>query len=190
MNKMEIAGPVVQSSDLNLILFERQLHPELFRLYGDYSVTQGKYRASIWVVGLGHSVTVHYGNKAVSEVIVREMETIPTRGVIYRFKLKGERDLERKTPEGWTYMVSTQVELMDEPLYKSVHNDLIRHAAKRGFYHSYPQWADAELTPFTLIDHEARDAEFHLYAYHAFPAERTIVKTQSIFELPEDAARK
>ena len=29
-----------------------------------------------------------------------------------------------------------------------------------------------------------RDAEFHVHAFHAYPHERTIVKTQSIIELP------
>ena len=45
-------------------------------------------------------------------------------------------------------------------------------------------WAYGDLVPFTYIDHEARDREFHVHAFHAFPQDRTLVKTQSIFELP------
>ena len=62
--------------------------------------------------------------------------------------------------------------------------DLLRHAAKRGQFHVFEQWAESDLAPFSYIDHEARDSEFHVHAFHAFPAERTLVKTQSIFELP------
>ena len=81
-------------------------------------------------------------------------------------------------------MVSSQVEMMDEPLYKSVHNDLLRHASKRGWLHTYDQWAEGDLAPFSYIDHEARDGEFHVHVFHAFPQERTLIKSQSIFELP------
>ena len=39
------------------------------------------------------------------------------------------------------------------------------------------------LTPFTYIDYEAKPNGLHVFTYHAFPADLTIVKTQSIFEL-------
>ena len=39
------------------------------------------------------------------------------------------------------------------------------------------------LTPFTFIDYEAKPTELHVFAFHAFPDDLTIVKTQSIFEL-------
>ena len=37
---------------------------------------------------------------------------------------------------------------------------------------------------FSYIDHEAWDGQFHVHAFHSFPQERTVVKTQTIFELP------
>lgn len=184
--KMELgAGGVHQASDMHLYLYDRPLHPELFKQYGSYRVSQGRYHAQIWIVGLGHVVTVSCGQRALTELITAESEVLPTRGIITRFRMKGERDLERRSPEGWHYMVSSQVETMDEPLYKSVHNDLVKHAVKRGWYCLYDQWAEGNaLAPFSYVDHEARDSEFHIHAFHAFPAEHTLVKTQTIFELP------
>ena len=43
------------------------------------------------------------------------------------------------------------------------------------------------MTPFSYVDHEARDSEFHVHAFHTYPQERTLVKTQSIIELPSQA---
>ena len=174
----------VQAVDLHLFLYDRPLHPELFRHFADYRVRQGRYYADVWITGLGHVVTVTSGTRSLSELVWADSDVLPTRGVLTRFRMKGERDAERRTSDGWHYMVSSQVETMDEPLYKSVHNDLVRHALKRGWYCPYEQWADGDLVPFTYIDHEARDREFHVHAFHAFPQERTLVKTQSIFELP------
>lgn len=173
-----------QASDLHLFLYDRPLHPELFPHYADYQVRQTRYQAQVWVTGLSHVVTITLGQRSVTEVVAPELEVLPSRGVVTRFRMKGERDLERTLPDEWQYMVSSQVEQMEEPLYKSVHTDLCRHAGKSGWLHQYEQWADGELTPFTYIDHEARDSEFHVHAFHAFPSEYTIVKTQTIFEIP------
>lgn len=181
---MELGSVAQQVVDLHLFLFDRSLHPELFRHYADYRVEQGKYVAQVWVIGLSHVVAITSGNRTITELISNDSELLPTRGLLTRFRLKGERDHERECPNGWNYLVSSQVETMEDHLYKSVHNDLRRHASKRGWYHEFDQWAEpGEMVPFTHIDHEARDSELHVYAYHAFPAERTIVKTQSIFEL-------
>jgi len=175
---------VLQAVDLQLFLYDRPLHPELFRHFADYRIRQQHYTADIWVVGLSHVVTVACGDKSVTELVAPESEVLPARGVLTRFRMKGERDLERKASDGgWHYMVSTQVETMEEPLYKSVHNDLLRHAQVRSGFVQYEQWADGDLIPFSYIDHEARDREFHVHAFHAFPLEHTLVKTQSIFEL-------
>jgi hypothetical protein len=176
----------VQALDLNLFLYDRPLHPELFQHFADYRIRQGGYVADIWITGLSHVVTVTMGHRSVTELVFSDQEMLPTRGVLTRFRIKGERDADREAADGWHYMVSSQVETMAEPLYKSVHNDLIRHAARRGWHYAYEQWADGELVPFTYIDHEARDREFHIHAFHAFPQDRTLVKTQSIFELPSN----
>jgi hypothetical protein len=181
---MELSSIAQQALDLHLFLFDRPLHPELFRHHADFRVSQTRYFADVWIVGLGHVVTVMSGPHSITELMAPEHDLLPTRGVLSRFRLKGERDLERRLTEGWHYMVSSQVETMDEPLYKSVHNDLLRHATRRGWFHAYEEWGLGELVPFTYIDHEARDAEFHVHAFHAFPHERTIIKSQSIFELP------
>lgn len=185
MNKAEpSSSPALQAADLHLFVFDRALHPELFQRFANFRVEQARYHADIWIIGLSHVVTVTSGQRCLTELLARESDILPTRGVLSRFRLKGERDHERKTADGWSYLVSTQVETMDEALYKSVHNDLLRHSEKRGWFQAYDAWSEGELTPFTYIDHEARDREFHIYAFHAFPQERTLVKTQSIIELP------
>jgi hypothetical protein len=184
VHNTEIGHQSLQAVDLHLFVFDRPLHPELFQRFASFRVMQGKYHADIWIIGLGHLVTVTSGQRSLTELLARDSETLPTRGVLSRFRLKGERDHERKAPDGWSYMVSTQVETMDEALYKSVHHDLLRHTEKRGWFQPYEQWAEGDLVPFTYIDHEARDREFHIHAFHAYAQERTIVKTQSIIELP------
>ena len=181
---MEVGRCAQQAADLHLILLDRPAHPELFRIWRSFRVRQGEYQAEVWITGLGHLVTVASRGRFATEIVGRDTGVLPARGVVSRFRLKGERDFEKELFEGWKYMVSSQVEVMDEGLYKSVHLDLLRHGAKRGVLVTYDEWAEGELVPFSLVDHEARHCEFHIHAFHAFPAERTVVKTQSLFEVP------
>jgi hypothetical protein len=44
-------------------------------------------------------------------------------------------------------------------------------------------WMSHSLTPFTFVDYDAKPNELHVFTFHAFPEDLTIVKTQSIFEL-------
>ncbi len=184
MTDMTSGSVIQQAVDLHLFLYDRPLHPELFRLHASYRAAQGRYHADIWLVGMGHVVTVTTGQSSLIEAVVVDSEELPSRGALTRFRMKGERDLERRSPDGWHYMVSSQLEQMEEPLYKSVHWDLLRHGAKRGCMCTYDQWSDGDMAPFSYVDYEARNGEFHVHAFHAFPHERTVVKTQSIFELP------
>jgi hypothetical protein len=60
---------------------------------------------------------------------------------------------------------------------------MVRYARTRGVFHSFDDWEHEGLAPFTFLDFEAREREFHVHAFHAFPDELTLLKTQSIVEL-------
>ncbi len=72
---------------------------------------------------------------------------------------------------------------MSSNLFPSSHRDLVRYAQKRGMFYSFGEWEYDGLEPFTFVDFEAREREFHVHAFHAFPEELTLLKTQSIFEI-------
>ena len=95
VNKMELGSVAQQSADLHLFLFDRPLHPELFRHYSDHRVSQARYHADIWIIGLGHVVTITSGQRTLTELISADSDLVPTRGVLTRFRLKGERDHDK-----------------------------------------------------------------------------------------------
>ena len=72
---------------------------------------------------------------------------------------------------------------MSPRLYAKVHGDLAAHGAGRGILVPFPEWTGNGLTPFTYIDYEAKVGQLHVFAYHAFADELTLIKTQSIFEV-------
>lgn len=169
--------------DLHFLLYEKPLHPELFHIHQVKHVEQRRYAAEIWIVGLSHVVTVQIGRQCVAELIADQTELLPKSGIVTSFRFRGERDHSHCFSGDVRYILSSQVERMSSNLFPSSHRDLLRYGEKRGMFESFDEWESDGLAPFTFIDFEAREREFHVHAYHAFPEGQTLLKTQSIFEV-------
>jgi len=174
--------------ELNFCLYQRAIHPELFRIQRVQRVEQRRYQAEIWVVGLAHVVTVQYGKSILTELITEGNDLLPKVGLATSFRFRGERDHSQSFSDGAKYILSTQVERMTPQLFPATHRDYLHYARNRGLLVEFDKWTHDGLVPFTFIDFDARDSEFHVHAFHVFPEEMTLLKTQSIFEIPKLSA--
>ena len=168
---------------LRFYLFDRPLHPELFEIYHDHHIIKKAYEAQIWVTGCTHVIGFFRDRCSLVEAIADADNILPQRGQLLELAFRGERDHERKRAEEINYMMNFQVESMSPAVYSKTHHDLARMGASRGLFVPFPRWMTHSLTPFTYINYEAKPNTLHVFTYHAFPGELTIVKTQSIFEL-------
>lgn len=171
--------------ELQFCLYQRAIHPELFHIHHVKRIERARYHAEIWVVGLAHVVTVQCGNQILTELITEDTEILPKSGLATSFRFRGERDHAQSFNEGFKYILSTQVERMTPQLFPATHRDYVHYAQNRELFVLFNDWAHDGLAPFTFIDYDARDHEFHVHAFHAFPEELTLLKTQSIFEVGE-----
>jgi len=168
---------------LHFCLYQRALHPELFHIHRVKRLQQARYSAEVWVVGLAHVVTVQYGDKFLTEVITEDTEYLPKNGLAASFRFRGERDHAQSFDDGLKYLLSTQVERLTPQLFPATHRDYVHYAQNRGLFMAFDEWSHDGLTPFSFIDFDARDHELHIHAFHTFPEELTLLKTQSIFEI-------
>jgi len=168
---------------LRFYLYDRPLHPELFRIYRDERIARPAYEARIWVTGCSHVIAFFRGNRSLVEVTAGNEIHLPERGLLVELPLKGERDHEFRQTDGIDYMMNFQVETMSPAVYVKSHDDLAARGRRKGLFVPFPSWSTGELTPFSYISYQAKPAELHIFAFHALPADLSIVKTQSIFEL-------
>lgn len=168
---------------LRFFLYDRPLHPELFEIYHDHHIVKAAYEAQIWVTGCTHVIGFFRESMSMVEVTADADAMLPQRGRLLELPFRGERDHERKRAEGISYMMNFQAESMSPAVYTKTHHDLARMGAHRGLFVPFPMWMSHGLTPFTFIDYDARPNEFHVFTFHAFPEDLTIVKTQTIFEV-------
>jgi hypothetical protein len=182
---VELGQTIQRVADLKFVLYRRPLHPELFHIHKNRHLARPAYQADIWVMGLSHVVTFEAGGHCITEVTTDDIEVLPQNGMVTSFQFRGERDHQEEFDNNMQFILSTQVERMNQNLFHASHRDLMRYASTRGMVVHFEEWAQEEenLTPFTFIDWEARDRELHVQSFHVFPTDYTIVKTQSIFEI-------
>ncbi|MHC4697255.1 MAG: DUF2617 family protein [Planctomycetota bacterium] len=183
MERGHTKQPGQRVEDLQFCLYERAIHPELFHIHRVKRVEQARYHAEIWIVGLTHVVTVQCGDQVLTELIAEDTELLPKVGLATSFRFRGERDHAQSFANDMKYILSTQVERMTPQLFPATHGDYVHYAHNRGLFVSFDEWAVDGPAPFTFIDFDARDHEFHVHAFHAYPEELTLLKTQSIFEV-------
>jgi len=168
---------------LKLVVYRRPLHPELFDIHHRLPILQGEFDADIWVTGCSHLLRFSVGAESVTEVIAQAHDELPQRGLVASFRCRGERQHEYVHEEIIRYQMNFQVESMSDRLFAKTHSDLFTAAQKQGILVPFPQWQTTEHVPFCHVDHHMQRDSLHVLAYHVFPAELTVIKTQTLFEL-------
>jgi len=179
---MEAPKTNVAISELAFSLYQRPLHPELFDIYARRHLLTEKYETVLWATGGAHVVSVFAQDLCLTEVISHPEQVLPKRGLIERFRFSGQKTHKCTLSRGLNYMTDFQIEKMSPTLYRKSHVDLERFARNRGVFVRFPKQAVGGLEPFSYIDFEARREELHIHAFHAFPDQVTIVKTQSLMD--------
>lgn len=170
-------------SNQRFYLYERPLHPELFDIFRSCRLVKRSYEAHVWVTGRSHVIGFYRKGVSLVEVTADATAKLPQHGLVLELPLRGERDHEFGRTGIINYMMNFQVERMSPAVYARTHQELSSPPDRRGLFVSFPMWMAGDLTPFTYVDYQAKPSQLHVYAYHAFPEDHTIVKTQSIFEL-------
>ncbi len=124
-----------RSSGLTLTLYQRLLHPELFNILASEQVSRRAYDADIWLVEGGHVISFSAGKNTLTEVIVNRNDPVTDRGLIQTIPCRGERYHEMTSGENIKYMISTQEEQLNQPLYDATRSEVravLSSLAERG----------------------------------------------------------
>ncbi len=170
-------------SRMRFLLYDRPLHPELFDIHLDRHIVKTSYEARIWITGCAHVISFYRDRRSLVELMADPDTDLPQRGLVLELPFRGENEHEIKRAEGINYMMNFQVETMSPAVYSRTHHDLAKLGAHRGLFVPFPMWMAQSLTPFSYVDYDAKPNSLHVFAFHAFPQDLMLIKTQSIFEL-------
>ena len=171
-------------AELVFRLYGRPLHPELFEVYASRTVKRGDYRAKVDITSAGHVATWRYAGLTLTEVATSAHHPLPERRRLMSYRLKGQRDDYVKCRGRVTYHVSFQLEPVEPEVFWTYQDELARDGQRQGMFHKFDSSGRMALGAISYINVETRSRSLMIQAFHTFPDDYAIVKTQSLIQIP------
>lgn len=179
--RVEAARPDVDS--LVFRLFCRSVHPELLEVHAQTQLRQDAYTADLLICGAGHLVCFRHNGRTLCEVATSMETPLPQHRQVISRRLRGHRNESVEHDGGILYHVSYQVEQLDPDVFLHCHEELLFDAAKSRVAHRFAATTRLSPPPLSILQIEERPHSLLVHAFHTFPDNRAIVKTQSLFEI-------
>lgn len=179
-------------SDMVMSLYLRPIHPEFFKIFAWRAYEGTGYEAELWITGLSHVLTVRRtagraAERCVTEVIGPSGMPLPERGRVETLPLVGDSEAQFALRNGFTYRISYQAEqLEDADVFAAIYDDLRNQAHKEGLSCEYRvEGVERDVWPLAMTVPSHARGGFLLHAFHVFPDQKTILKTQTLIEIPQ-----
>lgn len=180
---MSVSFARPSTSDLVFHLYGRSVHPELFDVYAEREIERKAWRASLRICDAGHTVGFRCRDTTVAEVATTRRHPLPQRKRLLEKRLRGHSDEARSFECGVNYQVSYQLERLDPEVYVNIHEELMADCSRACVARVFPSENRFSPEPVSLICTEVTARSLLVHAFHTFPEECAVVKTQSLFEL-------
>jgi len=171
-------------AELVFRLYGRPLHPELFEVYSTRTVKRGGYEAKIDITSTGHVMTWRYAGLTLTEVVTSARRPLPERRRLMSYRLKGERHDRVECRGGVTYDVGFQLEPVEPEVFWTFQEELARDGQRQGMFHKFDSSGRMALGALSYINVETRSRSLMVQAFHTFPDDYAVVKSQSLIEIP------
>lgn len=169
--------------DLVFQLYGRALHPELFDILAVRRIDREDCRVTLRITRTGHVITWDNGELCLTEIAAACDDPLPERRRLLSYRLRGEHHGSISCTPGVQYQMSFQVEVLPQEIFLHVHDEILADGAKRGFLHNFQPNHRLSLAPLGFVAVEGRPGCIVIHAFHTFPDENAIVKSQSLIEM-------
>ncbi|MBX7074111.1 MAG: DUF2617 family protein [Pirellulales bacterium] len=171
-------------AELVFQLYGRALHPELFQIHETRTVSRGNYEAKIDITSAGHVVTWRYHGLTLTEVAASAQHPLPQRRRLLSARPKGTHNDRIDCRSGAVYQVSFQLEQVDPEVFWAFQQELSFDGERKGMLHHFSSSGRIALGAVSYVNIETRARCMLVQAFHTFPDDYAIVKSQSLFEVP------
>ena len=169
-------------ADLTFQVYGRPLHPELFDIQARRQIVHANFRLVVLITRTGHVISWDNENVHLTEVTAVSNQELPLRRRLLDYRLRQEHYTRLACAHGIHYQASFQVEHLLPDQFAHVHREILDDGGKRGLLHRFSMCAPIGLPPLGFVTAEFRPGCLFLTAFHTFPSEHTVVKTQSLIE--------
>lgn len=173
-----------KASDLVFQLYGRVLHPELFEIHAARSIERGGYSASVAITSGGHVISWRKDGLVLSEVAAASSSPLPQKRRLFSYRLCGERSDRMECRGGACYQMCFQLETVAPELFWTFQQELCTDGTRNGLLHRFQSGSRMALGAVSWISIETGAKSLLVQAFHTFPDDLAIVKSQTLFEMP------
>lgn len=170
-------------SDLVFRLFGRSVHPELLATFAASEFQRTAFSGNIRICEAGHVIEFRSGGQTITEITSVRSQPLPKRKRFVEKRLRGNRDEAVEFDCGVHYQVSYQLEQLDPEVFLNFHEELLIDCNRADVAHRFPSGNRLSPEPLSLIRTDVGAKSLLVHAFHTFPENCAVVKTQSLFEL-------
>jgi hypothetical protein len=171
-------------AELVFQVYGRPLHPELFEIFSTRRVSRGDYEAIVHITSAGHVVAWRYRGMTLTEVACSASHQLPQKRRLVHFRLKGQRSDELECRGGIRYEMNFQLEPVRPEVFWGFQQELTTDSVRQGMLHRFDSSGRMALGALSYVNVEARNRTLKIQAFHTFPDDYAIVKSQSLFKIP------
>ncbi len=177
---IQLARPDV--ADMVLRTYERPIHPELFESQRDCSFSVGGHQATVRLGMRGHSLAFRTAESTLTEVATARQVSLPERLLLVQRRLIGYRTHMFDLP-GVRYHCSYQLEHVPLDIYLQIHRELECDARSATLSLIVPGPGRHSPGWISLLKCDILPEGLVVHAFHTFPENAAILRTQTLFEL-------
>jgi hypothetical protein len=171
-----------QVAELVFRLYDRPLHPELFEVVAARRLDRDGMRLLVQITRTGHTLTWVGDGAHVTEATATADQELPAFGQRLGHPFRGERGGRCEVRPGVRYQVSSHVEVLPPEQFRHVHEELVIDGMRKGMLFHFHPGHRLRLSPLGVVIVQALPRCLSVSAFHTFPDEFAVVKTQSLIE--------
>lgn len=171
-------------AELVFQVFGRPLHPELFEVHETCTIERENYTVKIDITSAGHVITWRYAGLTLTEVAASAQHPLPKMRRLLSHSLKGERSDHVDCRGGARYQMNFALEPTNPELFWTFQEALAQNGQRRGLLHRFDSSGRMATGALSYINLEARSRSLFIQAFHTFPDDYAIVRSESRFQLP------
>lgn len=169
-------------AQMQFTVIARPLHPELFELLASRTIQHRDFHLSVWLTPNGHVLSWNDGRQYLTEVTMPQDQAGLQRDYLVREAFGHERSVRRDLSRGLCYQSTFQMEPLTPEVFDLIQNEIRRDGSKRGLFLCIGSDDEYGSEPLSHLTAEYRPGCLFLTAFHTFPEERVVLKTQSLIE--------
>lgn len=170
-------------ADLAFRVYDRAVHPDWFATRAHRRVAADGWQADIRIIDGGHAVTWRSGDVRLTEVLGPASLPGPV-DPIFASPVRDEGSTTQAPGSGVEYQASFEAEWLDPEVFTHLSDEMTLDASRDRLFARIRGAGRLEASAISHLAFESRPKGLLVHAFHSFPAERAVVRTQSLFEAP------